>query len=125
MSSSDYNYDQAGEFYPFFVFTLAAIVTLPLTYNVLKGDGSSEQTAPRLDYGYEIPDDKIREDSKRRAKRKQRKLKRIITVVLGYALMIGMVYLIIVTQRVLPRVYDPYEILGVSRVSPASSMCCR
>lgn len=31
--------------------------------------------------------------------------------------MAWMVYLIIVTARSTPKVYDPYEILGVSRVS--------
>lgn len=43
-------------------------------------------------------------------------MKRIITVVLGYAVMAWMVYLIIVTARSTPKIWDPYDILGISRV---------
>lgn len=28
----------------------------------------------------------------------------------------GMIYLIIVTARTVPKIWDPYEVLGVSRV---------
>jgi translocation protein SEC63 len=35
---------------------------------------------------------------------------------LGYAFMAYMVYLIAVTQRTVPKLWDPYDILGVSRV---------
>jgi translocation protein SEC63 len=32
----------------------------------------------------------------------------------------GMVYLIIVTQRTVPKLYNPYDILGISEVSFAT-----
>ena len=37
-------------------------------------------------------------------------------MVLGYAVMGYMIYLIIVTQRITPKIWDPYTILGISRV---------
>lgn len=32
--------------------------------------------------------------------------------------MAWMIYLIIVTARTVPKIWDPYDILGISRVSP-------
>ena len=50
--------------------------------------------------------------------RKERRIKRIVTVVLGYFVMAWMIYLIIVTARTTPKVWDPYDILGISKVVP-------
>ncbi|RYP04650.1 hypothetical protein DL765_010121 [Monosporascus sp. GIB2] len=47
-------------------------------------------------------------------KRKQRRVKRIIVVLLGYAVMIGMLYLILTTQRSVNKIWNPYDILGIS-----------
>lgn len=44
-------------------------------------------------------------------------MKRIVTVILGYATIAWMIYLIIVTARTVEKVWDPYDILGISRVS--------
>ena len=117
MSGSDYNYDEQAQFYPFFILTIAGIITLPLTYNVLKKDTNVEASAaPRQD-DHETEDDDLIKDSRRKAKRKERKLKRILAVILGYAVMAGMIYLIVITARVTPRLYNPYDVLGVSTVS--------
>lgn len=43
-------------------------------------------------------------------------MKRIITVIVGYAVMAWMIYLIMVTARSTPKIWDPYDILGISRV---------
>lgn len=43
-------------------------------------------------------------------------MKRIITVIIGYAVMAWMIYLITVTARSTPKIWDPYDILGISRV---------
>jgi hypothetical protein len=43
-------------------------------------------------------------------------------VILGYAVIAYMVYLIIVTARLTPKIWDPYEILGVSRVGSLFSL---
>lgn len=54
---------------------------------------------------------------KRKQKRRELKLKRIIVSVVGWLVMVWMVYLMIVTVRQTPKIWDPYEILGLSRVS--------
>jgi hypothetical protein len=116
MSSSDYNYDAEGQFYPFFILTIAGLITLPLTYNVFKADTNVEAAAPPAEYNYKPEDEDLIQESKRKAKRRERKIKRMLAAVVGYLVMAGMVYLIIVTARITPRIYDPYDILGVSRV---------
>jgi hypothetical protein len=116
MSSSDYNYDAEGQFYPFFILTIAGLITLPLTYNVFKADTNVEAAAAPAKYNYKPEDEDLIQESKRGAKRRERKLKRMLAAALGYLVMAGMIYLIIVTARITPRIYDPYDILGVSRV---------
>jgi preprotein translocase subunit Sec63 len=34
--STEYNYDEQGQFFPFFFVTVAGLVTLPVTYSLLK-----------------------------------------------------------------------------------------
>ena|SRR6266496_3987276 len=114
--SSDYNYDAEGQFYPFFILTIAGLITIPLTYNVFKADTNVEAAAPPARYNYKPKDEDLIQESKRKAKRRERKVKRMLAATLGYLVMAGMVYLIIVTARTTPRIYDPYSILGVSRV---------
>jgi translocation protein SEC63 len=117
MSGSDYNYDDQGQFFPFFMLTMVGLVTLPLTYNVLKPSTDLEQTAARIKSDFRPKNADLIEAQRRRRKRKDRKTKRIIAVVLGYAFMAYMIYLIVVTQRTVPKMWDPYDILGVKRVS--------
>ncbi|GES59560.1 protein translocation complex component [Aspergillus terreus] len=113
--STDYTYDDKGQFFPFFVLTLSGLVTLPLTYNLLKPSKELENTAPRIKSDFKPKDGDLIEAQKRKRLRKERRIKRIITVVVGYAVMAWMVYLIIVTARTTPKVWDPYDILGISR----------
>jgi translocation protein SEC63 len=127
--SSDYNYDAEGQFYPFFILTIAGLITLPLTYNVFKADTNVEAAAPPAKYNYKTDDEDLIQESKRKAKRRERKVKRMLAATLGYLVMAGMVYLIIVTARTTPRIYDPYSILGVSSVClalafPSSDCTC-
>ncbi|RAL05251.1 J domain-containing protein [Aspergillus ibericus CBS 121593] len=113
--STDYNYDDKGQFFPFFVLTLTSLVTLPLTYNLLRPSKGLENTAPRIKSEFKPEHAELIEAQKRKRLRKERRIKRIVTVIVGYAVMAWMVYLIIVTARVTPKVWDPYDILGVSR----------
>jgi translocation protein SEC63 len=75
-----------------------------------------ENTAPRIHSDFKPPHADLIEGQKRKQKRRERKLKRMITVVLGYALMGYMCYLIAVTAKTIPKIWDPYDILGISRV---------
>ncbi|KAI9932103.1 hypothetical protein ASPWEDRAFT_51169 [Aspergillus wentii DTO 134E9] len=115
MSSTDYNYDEQGQFFPFFILTLSGLVTLPLTYNLLKPSKELENTAPRIKSGFTPEHGDLIEAQKRKRLRKERRIKRIITVIAGYAMMAWMIYLILVTARSTPKIWDPYDILGVSR----------
>jgi translocation protein SEC63 len=75
-----------------------------------------ENTAPRITSDFKPKHADLVEAQKRKRLRKERRIKRIITVIVGYVVMAWMVYLILVTARTVAKLYDPYEILGVSRV---------
>ncbi|KAH6719820.1 Sec63 Brl domain-containing protein [Leptodontidium sp. 2 PMI_412] len=113
MSSTDYSYDDQGQFFPFFVLTVVGIVTIPLTYSVLKPSSDPGATAPRIKSDFR-PEHADLVDSQRKAqRRKERKLKRAIAVVAGWAIIAFMAYLIIVTARITPKIWNPYDILGI------------
>ncbi|KAL4880184.1 Sec63 Brl domain-containing protein [Aspergillus karnatakaensis] len=113
--STDYTYDEQGQFFPFFILTLTGLVTLPLTYNLLKPPKELENTAPRIQSDFKPEHEDLIEAQKRKRLRKERRIKRIITVILGYGIIAYMAYLIVVTARSTPKIWDPYDILGVSR----------
>ncbi|PGH11981.1 hypothetical protein AJ79_04568 [Helicocarpus griseus UAMH5409] len=115
MSSTDYNYDEQGQFFPFFILTLTSLITLPLTYTLLRPSKVLENTAPRIRSDYRPEHGDIIQKQKQKLLRKERRLKRIFTVLVGYVVMAWMVYLIIVTARSTPKIWDPYDILGISR----------
>lgn len=113
--NNEYKYDEGNSHFPFFMLTMVSLVTLPLTYNVLKPATDLEHTAARVDSDFKPQDDELIQAQRRKQKRKVRKTKRMITVVLGYIVMAYLIYTISVTQRTLPKLWDPYEVLGVSR----------
>jgi translocation protein SEC63 len=114
--STDYNYDEQGQFFPFFILTIAGLITLPLTYNLLKPSEELESTAPRIKANFKPDHDGIIQGQKKKQRRRERKIKRFITVVVGYLVMAWMVYLIAVTKRTTPKLWNPYDILDISRV---------
>lgn len=114
--STEYNYDDQGQFFPFFVLTISALITLPLTYNLLQPSDELESTAPRIRTSFKPDHADLIQGQMKKQRRRERKLKRFVTMVLGYCLMAWMAYLIVVTQRTIPKIWDPYDILGVSRV---------
>ena len=116
MSNSDYNYDAEGQFFPFFMLTIVGLVTIPLTYNVLKPSSELEQTAAKVQSDFKSKDDDLIQAQKRRQKRKDRKTKRIIAVALGWASMCYLGYLVYNSEQTRVKLWDPYDILGVSRV---------
>lgn len=86
--------------------TMAGLVTIPLTYNVLKPSTDLEQTAARIKSDFKPKHGDLIEAQRKKRKRRDRKTKRIIAVILGYAFMAYMVYLIIVTQRTVPQIWE-------------------
>lgn len=102
--------------------TMVGLVTLPLTYNVLKPSTDLEQTAARIKSDFKPKHDDLIEAQRRKQKRRNRKTKRIIAIILGYAFMAYMIYLIVVTQRTVPKLWDPYDILGVKRSASESEI---
>ncbi|KAI2785383.1 DnaJ-domain-containing protein [Daldinia loculata] len=111
---SEYSYDEQGQFYPFFVFTLTSIVTLPLTYSLLAPSKDPAALAPRTKTSYQPEHADLIQAQRAAQKRKQRKVKRAIAALIGWTLMAGMLYLIVTTQRTTAKIWNPYDILGVS-----------
>jgi translocation protein SEC63 len=114
--SNDYTYDEQGQFFPYFILTITGIITLPLTYSAFRRGKELENTAPRIRTDYKARDADLVDEQKRTRKRSERKLKRMAFSALGWLMMLYMVYLMAVTTRTIPKVWDPYDVLGVSRV---------
>ncbi|TVY42135.1 Translocation protein [Lachnellula subtilissima] len=114
MSGTDYSYDEQGQFFPIFIATIVGIVTIPLTYTVLKPSSDPGATAPRIKTDYRPEHADLIDIQRKAQKKKERKLKRILTVVAGWATMAFMAYLIYVTARTIPKIWNPYDILGIS-----------
>jgi translocation protein SEC63 len=88
-----------------------------LTYSVLKPSTDPGATAPRIKTEFRPEHADLVDGQRKAQKRKERKLKRIITVVAGWAIMALMAYLIVVTARTIPKIWNPYDILGIEDVS--------
>jgi translocation protein SEC63 len=96
------------------------IITVPLTYTVLKPSSDPGATAPRIKTDFRPEHADLVDGQRKAQKRKERKLKRGITVIAGWALMAFMAYLIMVTARTIPKIWNPYDILGIQDVSALS-----
>lgn len=111
-----------GQFFPVFILTVVGIVTIPLTYSVLKPSSDPGATAPRIKSDYKPEHADLVDNQRKAQRRKDRKLKRIITVVVGWSLMALMGYLIMVTTRTIPKIWNPYDILDISEVCYVSAI---
>lgn len=76
-----------------------------------------ENTAPRIQSAYEPEHADLIEGQRRRQKRRELKIKRILTAATGWVTIVVMIYLMVVTARSTPKIWDPYEILGIGMVS--------
>lgn len=124
--STDYNYDEQGQFFPYFILTLTSLITIPTTISALSPSKELENTAPRIQSDFKPKDADLIDGQRRKQKRRERKQKRMIFSVGGWFVMAWMVYLIITTARIIPEIWDPYTVLGVSRVQysqPHFSVC--
>lgn len=93
------------------------IVTVPLTYSVLKPSSNPGATAPRIKTDFEPEHVDLINSQRKAQRRRERKLKRGLAVITGWALMALMAYLIVVTARTIPKIWNPYDILGISEAS--------
>lgn len=121
--SSDTDRKQ-GQFFPFFVITVVGIVTIPLTYTLLKPSSEPGATAPRIKSDFRPEHADLIDGQRKAQRRKERRLKRIVTVIAGWAIMAFMAYLIVVTARTIPKIWNPYDILGISDVSSSVLYAC-
>ncbi|KAK5952508.1 secretory subunit [Knufia fluminis] len=115
MASSGYSYDEESTHAPFFILTLAGIFAVPITYSIFKKTEDLENTGTRIESDYKPKDEDIIQAQRRKQKRKERKTKRIISACVLWGVIAYMVYLIAVTTRTVPQIWDPYDVLGVSR----------
>ncbi|QPH02216.1 hypothetical protein C2857_006424 [Epichloe festucae Fl1] len=112
--SSDYSYDDQAQFFPFFILTLTGLVTLPVTYSLLQSNKEDSHLAPRIKTDYKIRHGDVISSLRATQKRKQRKVKRALVAIVGWALMGFMGYLIMTTEPVVNKIWNPYDILGIS-----------
>lgn len=108
---------QQGQFFPFFILTVTGLVTLPLTYTLLRPSTDDDNIAPRIKSDFKPKDAAIIDGLRNADKRRQRRVKRALAALVGWALMAGMAYLITVTQSNEPTIWNPYDVLGIPDVS--------
>jgi translocation protein SEC63 len=116
MSSNEQTYDAEAQFFPFFIVTVSALVTLPLSFSLLRSptDSSNVAKAGRLESTSRPNHADIIDGQRAKQKRKDLRIKRIVAALLGWALIGYMIYLMVVTARNTPTVWNPYDILKVS-----------
>ncbi|KAK0723096.1 Sec63 Brl domain-containing protein [Lasiosphaeria miniovina] len=110
---ADYAYDEEGYLWPFFVFTLTFIVTLPLTYLLVSRSRDPAAALKRVqsDYRHEHAD--LVDTLRKQEKRKDRKLWLLAFVMAGWAVMGYMLYLINTTEAPTQKIWNPYDILSI------------
>ncbi|KAK4575037.1 secretory subunit [Recurvomyces mirabilis] len=114
--SSEYNYDADAQFFPFFVLTITSLITVPLTYTLLRApsDGATtSEKAAHIASEYQPDNSDIIDTQRAKQKRKELRLKRILFAVSGWLTIAWMAYLMAVTTRAQPKIWNPYDILDV------------
>jgi translocation protein SEC63 len=81
-----------------------------------------ENTGARIDSDFVPEHDDLIQGQRKKQKRLERRIKRGVLMVAGWTMIAAMIYLILVTARLTPDIWDPYDVLGVSRVR-TSSLC--
>jgi translocation protein SEC63 len=112
--STDYAYDESGHLWPFFVFTLSLIITVPLTFLLVKRSRDPAASLPRIQTTFQHENSDLVAAVRRQEKRKDRKIWLFLAVVAGWAVMGYMLYLIQTTEAPAHKLWNPYDILGLS-----------
>ncbi|KAH8728191.1 protein translocation protein SEC63 [Phaeosphaeriaceae sp. PMI808] len=113
-SGTDYNYDEQGQFFPFFILTVTTLVTVPTTISFLRPSKELENTGTRIESDFVPEHADLIQGQRKKQKRLERRIKRGLLMVSGWALNAAMIYLIFVTARITPKIWNPYDVLGVS-----------
>ncbi|EAQ88992.1 hypothetical protein CHGG_05611 [Chaetomium globosum CBS 148.51] len=111
--STDYAYDEEGYLWPFFVFTLALIITVPLTYFLVKRSRDPAASFSRIQTSFKHDHSATVDALRKKEKRKDRKLWLTFAVVTGWAVMGYMLYLIQTTEAPVHKLWNPYDILNI------------
>ena len=111
--STDYAYDEEGYLWPFFVFTLTTIITLPLTYILISRSRDPAAQFTRVQSDFKHEQSQLVDTLRKAEKRKDRKLWLAGMVVGGWAIMGYMLYLISVTEVPSLKLWNPYDILNI------------
>lgn len=114
--SSEYNYDADAQFFPFFVLTITALITLPLTYTLLRSpsDVSGSSKGYQITTDYQPDNADIIDTQRAKQKRKELRTKRMLTAAAGWLVMAYMAYLMAVTPRTAEKPWDPFAVLDIS-----------
>jgi translocation protein SEC63 len=121
--STDYSYDEDGHLWPFFVFTLTSIVTLPLTYVLFKKTRGQSALTQRVQTDYKPKHGELVDLQRKAEKKKQRKLWLYLVVVAGWMVIGYMLYLIQTTEAPVQKLWNPYDILEIAEVWRCSTRC--
>ena len=115
-----------GQFFPFFILTVTGLVTVPVTWTLLSPLKSRSDAATSLRIKTNFKPEHVDQIDGLRAaqKRKQWRVKRTVFVLVGWALMALMAYLIATTQRVESKLWNPFDILGIPEVRWANRSTC-
>jgi translocation protein SEC63 len=114
-SGTDYNYDEQGQFFPYFILTVTTLVTVPATISFFRPSKELENTGTTIESNFTPEHADLIQGQRKKQKRSERRTKRGILMLGGWSLNALMVYLIYVTARTITKIWDPYEVLGVSR----------
>ncbi|KAK5654129.1 hypothetical protein OQA88_7560 [Cercophora sp. LCS_1] len=112
--STEYAYDEEGHLWPFFVFTLTLIITVPLTFMVVNRSRDPAAAFKRIQTSYRHDHADLVNSLRSKDKRKNRKIWLILMAVGGWAVLGWMVYLIQTTEAPTAKIWSPYDILGIA-----------
>ncbi|KAK0753050.1 Sec63 Brl domain-containing protein [Schizothecium vesticola] len=112
--SAEYAYDEEGYLWPSFVFVLAFVITLPLTYSVISRLRDPAAAFQRVQTTFKHGHSDVVESLRKKEKRKDRKVVWLaLAAVAGWATMGYMLFLIQTTDVPVQKLWNPYDILNI------------
>lgn len=75
-----------------------------------------DTTKPLVNTGFQPPNSDLIAAARRRQAKRERNLRKFVLISAGWALFAYMLYLIITTEATVNKIWNPYDILGISEV---------